>query len=106
VVERLQPKDLRARIERGERLVLLDVREAEELAICRLPDVVHIPLGDLALRARELDPAAAVVCICHHGMRSANAAAFLERLGFEHVSNLQGGVERWATEVDPGLPRY
>ncbi len=106
MVDRLAPKELHARLAQGESFVLLDVRERDELELCRLPGAVHIPLGDLARRAGELDPAAHVVCICHHGMRSANAAVFLERLGFERVSNLQGGVERWATDVDPSFPRY
>lgn len=86
--------------------MLLDVRESEELALCRLDGVTHIPLGELTVRAVELDPQRAVVCICHHGIRSANAAAYLERLGFERVANLQGGMERWAVDVDPQMARY
>lgn len=102
----LEPRELAARLARGEGPVLLDVREGEELAICALPGVVHIPLGELTRRWEELDPAAELVCICHHGIRSARAAAFLERAGFARVWNLSGGVERWSCEVDPALPRY
>ncbi len=102
----LEPRELAARLARGEAPVLLDVREGEELAICALPGVVHIPLGELTRRCEELDPAAELVCICHHGIRSARAAAFLERAGFARVWNLSGGVERWSCEVDPALPRY
>lgn len=106
MVERLTPLQLRARLAQPEPPLLLDVRESEELEICRLAGVTHIPLGELALRARELDPLRPVVCICHHGIRSGNAAAYLERLGFEQVANLQGGMERWALDVDPGMARY
>jgi rhodanese-related sulfurtransferase len=106
MVERITPVELRARLAQPQPPVLLDVRESEELAICRLERVTHIPLGELAVRARELDPSRPLVCICHHGMRSANAAAYLERLGFEHVANLQGGMERWALDVDPAMARY
>jgi rhodanese-related sulfurtransferase len=105
-VERLTPAELAARLRAGEPLVLLDVREAEELAICALPGSVHVPLGELSRRARELDPGAPTVCICHHGIRSAHAAAALERLGFERLFNLDGGVDRWADDVDPSMPRY
>lgn len=106
MVERLEPTALQQRIASGAELVLLDVREPDEVAICSLTDVLNIPLGDLPRRAAELDPSAAIVCICHHGIRSAQAAAYLERAGFERVSNLQGGVERWAREIDPRMPRY
>jgi rhodanese-related sulfurtransferase len=102
----LLPKDLAKRLAAGESFVLLDVREAEELALCALPGVTHVPLGELSMRHVELDPEAPTVCICHHGVRSAHAAAGLVRLGFERVFNLVGGVERWATEVDPTLARY
>lgn len=102
----LLPKDLAARLAAGESFVLLDVREAEELAICALPGVTHVPLGELSVRHAELDPDAPTVCICHHGVRSAHAAAGLARLGFERVFNLVGGVERWAAEVDRSMARY
>lgn len=106
MVESLEPRDLAVRCARGETPLLLDVRESDELDICALPGVVHIPLGELARRWQELDPTRELVCICHHGIRSARAAAFLERAGFERVWNLAGGVERWAREVDPGMARY
>jgi rhodanese-related sulfurtransferase len=104
--ESLSPKELAARLAAGEALVLLDVREVEELAICALPGVTHVPLGELSRRHIELDPEAPTVCICHSGRRSAHAAAGLVQLGFEHVFNLTGGVDRWAVEVDPAMARY
>ena len=105
-VSRISPRELAEKLSAGEQVVLLDVREADELAICALPGSVHVPLGDLARRAGELDPGATTVCICHHGVRSAHAAAALERLGFERLYNLSGGVDRWADEVDPAMLRY
>ena len=102
----LSPAELRARLDAGEKLVLLDVREHQEIAICALPDVLHIPLGELSVRLPELDPDLETVCICHHGIRSANAAAALSDLGFESLWNLSGGMDRWAREIDPSMARY
>ena len=85
---------------------LLDVREPWELERCQLEGVIAIPLGQVAIRAQELDPEQPVVCICHHGMRSMQAAVWLERNGFQHIYNLTGGVAGWANEVDPLFPTY
>lgn len=102
----LSPPDLKERLDRGDELVLLDVREQGEVEICRLPGITHIPLGELSVRHVELDPDAETVCICHHGVRSAHAAAALAQLGFEALWNLSGGIDRWAREVEPGMSRY
>lgn len=102
----IAPRDLARRLAAGEDLVLLDVREPEELAICRLPNAISMPMGEVPRRLGELERSATIVCICHHGIRSANVAGLLARAGFSSVLNLAGGVERWALEVDPKLPRY
>ncbi len=102
----LAPADLKARLDSGEKLILLDVRETEEVGICALPGITHIPLGELSIRHTELDPDAETVVICHHGIRSAHAANALAGLGFETLWNLSGGVERWARDVDPSMSRY
>ncbi|SDV47803.1 rhodanese-like domain-containing protein [Chitinasiproducens palmae] len=87
--------------------LLLDVREPWEVARCALPGIVSIPLQQLPARSEELDPDAEVVCICHHGARSASAAMFLEReRGFTQTINLSGGIDAWALQVDPSTPRY
>ena len=65
-----------------------------------------VPMGELAGRLGELDPAQPVVCVCHHGARSAQVVAFLERLGFESVYNLAGGIDAWSQDVDPKVARY
>ncbi|MEZ5978297.1 MAG: rhodanese-like domain-containing protein [Planctomycetota bacterium] len=106
MVDTLRPTEFVSRRDAGESFVLLDVREPQELAICRVDGALHIPLRELPARLAELDPDAHVVCMCHHGMRSASAAAFLESRDFERVSNLAGGIEAWAREVDPGMARY
>ena len=85
---------------------LLDVRTAEELAIARLPDVVHIPLAELPLRIDELDRAKPVIAVCHHGVRSEMAGRVLERNGFADVAHLTGGIDAWSLDVDPEVPRY
>ncbi|MEX1026160.1 MAG: rhodanese-like domain-containing protein [Planctomycetota bacterium] len=102
----MTPTELATRRGRGERLVVLDVREDDELLLAALEDVVHVPLGELVGRVEELDPAAETVVVCHHGIRSARAAGFLASRGFERVWNLAGGIDRWSLEVDSSLPRY
>jgi len=90
--------------------LLLDVREPweVELASIALPGVAaeHIPMGNIPDRLDDLDPSLSIVCICHHGVRSQQVAAFLERHGFESVYNLAGGIDAWSVEVDPTVPRY
>ena len=85
---------------------LLDVREPWEVALGTLPGALAIPMGQLPARLAELDARRPVVCVCHHGVRSLHAAAFLLRRGFADVSNLSGGVDAWACEVDPRFPTY
>ncbi len=105
-ISQLEAPELKARLDSADPLVLLDVREAEELAIARLEGVVHIPLGELTSRTDELNPDAEIVCICHHGIRSQRAAQYLASLGFERLINLHGGMDAWSALVDPDLPRY
>jgi len=85
---------------------VLDVREDDELAICCLPSVTHIPLGELADRLTELDPSKDTVVVCRGGVRSARAVVFLLRNGFTDVRNLEGGMNAYATLVDPTMPTY
>lgn len=104
-MEQLTPAELAALIEAEPALVLLDVREAVELERACLPNVVHLPLGELVSRHGELDPEAPTAVICHHGIRSARACGFLATQGFERLINLRGGMEAWSS-FDPSLPRY
>ena len=102
----LDPPELKRRLDAGEKLVLLDVREAVETSVCLIEGSLEIPLSELSVRHVELDPDAATVCICHHGIRSAHAAAALAELGFDALFNLSGGIDRWAAEVEPSMARY
>ena len=93
---------------RGERTVplLLDVHEPWEHELCLLADSILMPMQTVPSRQQELDPDAALVVICHHGMRSMQVAMFLERNGFASLYNLAGGVDAWAHDVDPAMRRY
>ncbi len=86
--------------------LLLDVREPWEYQTCRLENALSMPMNEVPARQQELDPDTPIVCICHHGARSMAVAAFLERQGFTDISNLDGGMHAWATQVDPTMPTY
>jgi rhodanese-related sulfurtransferase len=86
--------------------VLLDVREPWEFQTCHIDGALLMPMQTVPARQEELDPETPIVCICHHGMRSMQVAAFLERAGFTQVINLNGGVHAWAQQVDPSMPTY
>ena len=86
--------------------VLLDVREPWELATAAIGGCVSIPMREIPARSEELDDETPIVCICHHGARSANVAMFLESRGFKQVFNLQGGIDAWSRQVDPAVPTY
>ncbi len=90
--------------------LLLDVREAWEFELAAIRTegarTLHIPMGQIPARLTEIDSTQPIVCICHHGVRSSQVVAFLERQGFDPVYNLAGGIEAWSTQVDPQVPRY
>ncbi len=102
----IDPVDVKAKMDRGDRFVLLDVREPHELQICSLPGAKLIPLGQLTSRVHELDTATEIVAVCKMGQRSARAANFLRQAGFRKVKNMRGGTNLWAEKVDPTMPRY
>jgi len=100
--------ELAARLanEGAEAPLLLDVRENWEFATCQIPGAVQIPMALVPIRISELDDDREIVCICHHGARSMQVAAFLERNGFTDVTNLTGGIHAWAVQVDGAMPTY
>lgn len=104
-MERITPVELKKRLDAGAHLAILDVREPEEFAIANLGGQL-IPLGDLPSRVDELPRDREIVVVCHHGVRSAHACLYLAQSGFPRVLNLSGGIDRWAAEVDPSMPRY
>ncbi|MBI1860131.1 MAG: hypothetical protein HYR96_04335 [Deltaproteobacteria bacterium] len=101
----MTPKELKARLENGENICVLDVRELEEWNFSNIGGK-HIPLGDLPTRVGELNPNDEIAVLCHHGVRSAHAVGFLRQSGFTNVQNIQGGIEAWSLTVDSSVPRY
>ena len=102
----IEPAALKARLDRGDDVVILDVREPYEVFLASFPGAPHIPMGDIPSRLSELDPDRETVVVCHHGIRSAQVAIYLARMGFEHVLNLSGGIDAWSETADPATPRY
>lgn len=101
----MMPEELKNRLDKGEPIIILDVREPFEYQIANLGGTL-IPLGELGQRFNELDPEKEMVVLCHHGVRSAHAVAFLRHQGFAKAKNLSGGIERWSLTVDPSVLRY
>lgn len=104
-VPEIAPRELKARLDRGDNVFILDVREPHEYKICNLSGYL-IPLGELARRAHELDSSREIVAHCRSGKRSAEAVEFLRKAGFRKVWNLKGGILAWSDEVDPSVPKY
>jgi adenylyltransferase/sulfurtransferase len=102
----IDPVEVKAKLDRHDPFVLLDVREPHEYQICRIPGSVLIPLGDLPKRVGELDPASEIVAHCKMGGRSAKAVEFLRQAGFRKVRNMKGGILAWSDRVDPTVPKY
>ena len=98
--------ELKQRLDRGDRLKIVDVREPNEYQINRIPGSTLIPLGDVPKRYAELDPNEEIVVHCKMGGRSAKAADFLRSVGFKNVLNLKGGILDWIDNVDPSQPKY
>jgi rhodanese-related sulfurtransferase len=108
-VPELSPSEFVARwpsYERGEDVVLLDVREPAELAIASLGTVVHIPMREIPARLAELPRDKPLVVMCHSGRRSQMVADYLIGNGFTEVFNLRGGIDAWSTQIDSHVPRY
>ena len=103
--ESITPPELKARLEAGDRPVLLDVREPWEFDLAQIEGSRLIPMGELPERFSELDPAAETVVICHHGSRSAYVTRALGQAGFARVLNLEGGLDAYSL-VDDSVSRY
>ena len=104
-VPEIRPEELKATLDAGSDIFILDVREPHEYQICNLGGYL-IPLGDLAARMNELDSSREIVAYCRSGVRSAKAVALLRQAGFSKVKNLAGGILAWSDKVDPSLPKY
>jgi len=104
-VPEIQVEELKRRLDAGEDVFVLDVREPHEYQICNIGGHL-IPLGDLPKRVHELDSSREIVAHCRSGTRSAKAVNFLRQAGFRKVRNLSGGILAWADRVDPKMPKY
>jgi len=104
-IPEMQVEELKRRLDAGEDLFVLDVREPHEYQICNIGGHL-IPLGDLPKRVNELDSSREIVAHCRSGVRSAKAVGFLQQAGFKKVHNLAGGILAWADRVDPKMPKY
>jgi molybdopterin/thiamine biosynthesis adenylyltransferase/rhodanese-related sulfurtransferase len=104
-IPEMQVEELKRRLDAGDDLFVLDVREPHEYQICHIGGYL-IPLGDLAKRVNELDSSREIVAHCRSGVRSAKAVGFLQQAGFRKVHNLAGGILAWADRVDPKVPKY
>ena len=99
--------ELKQRLDSGEDIQIIDVREPDEVAIAKIPNSVHIPLAQLMGRVAEIDPNRATVVHCKMGGRSAKAIDALKRCGFSgNLINLKGGITAWSNEVDASVPKY
>jgi len=98
--------EVKQRLDRGDKLLLVDVRETHEHALCRIEGAVLIPMGSIPANLQKLDTDDDVICFCHHGMRSLDVANWLRQQGVKSAKSMAGGIDRWSLEVDPKVPRY
>ena len=102
----ITPEDLKTRLSTNGGPKLVDVREPHEYEICHLPDAKLVPLSELLNRVNEFDSSEEMILYCHHGIRSRDAVEFLKGAGFRKIKSLHGGIDAWASKVDPSMPRY
>jgi len=106
-MEEINSTELKQRLDKGDDIQILDVREDNEVAIGRIPNAVHIPMGQVLSRINEIDPDRETVVYCKMGGRSARVVDALQRSGFTgKLINLKGGIVGWSNEVDPTGPKY
>ncbi len=98
--------ELKRRVDAGEQLLVLDVREPYELQTAALPFATPIPMGEVAERIGELPHDRAIAVLCHGGVRSARVTQFLVQSGYERAVNVAGGIDAWSREIDPSVPLY
>ena len=99
--------ELKERLDKGDDIQIIDVREANEVEVAKLPNTVHIPLAQVINRMSEIDPNRETVVHCKMGGRSARAIQALKQSGFTgNLLNLKGGITAWSNDVDPSVPKY
>jgi rhodanese-related sulfurtransferase len=102
----ITPAEVKQRLDRGEKLVLIDVREPWEFSLCRIEGAKLIPMGTVPANLQALDTDDEIVVYCHHGVRSLDVTVWLRGQGVEGAKSLAGGIERWSVEIDQNVPRY
>ncbi len=106
-MDEITAKELKDRIDRGDNVQIIDVREPNEFEIARIPNSTLIPVGQVMSRMDEIDPQSDAVLHCHAGGRSARAIEALKKAGYEgKLLNLKGGITAWSNDVDPSVPKY
>jgi rhodanese-related sulfurtransferase len=103
------PAEIESQIKKGEKLILVDVREPEEYAITRIDGSVLIPMQTVPAELQRIEAMTdegKLVIICHHGVRSLQVTHWLRQQGVENCVSLTGGIDRWSWEIDPTVPRY
>jgi rhodanese-related sulfurtransferase len=102
----ITPAEVKRRLDQGQKLLLIDVREPWEFDICNIAGAKLIPMGTVPANVQALDTDDDIVIYCHRGMRSLDVAVWLRGQGVERAKSLAGGIERWSLEIDPNVPRY
>jgi len=106
MIREISVAELKARRDRGEKPLVVDVREGWELQLASIPDVVHVPMNELPERLSEFSRDAETIVMCHAGGRSLRVAHFLANQGFTNVANLSGGISAWSESIDATVPQY
>ena len=101
-----RPAEIKRRLDAGERLRIVDVREWDEYDRARIEHAELRPLSEIQTWWQDLPRDEELVIMCHHGSRSAQVCMALSRAGYEQVTNMTGGIDAWSTQVDPSVPRY
>ena len=105
----ITPRDVKQRLDSGEKLALIDVREPGEFQLARIPGAELIPMRTIPAQLQRLEAAAddsTLVVFCHHGVRSLNVVNWLREQGVASCQSMAGGIDRWSIEIDPAVPRY
>jgi rhodanese-related sulfurtransferase len=102
----ITPREVKALFTAGEKFLFVDVREKWEYETSRIEGATLIPLREIPENLPRLEDAGEIVLVCHHGIRSLDAAAWLRSQGVAGARSMAGGIDRWAVEVDPSVPRY
>jgi rhodanese-related sulfurtransferase len=104
----ITPREVKRRVDAGEKLRLIDVREPREFSTARIEGAELIPMREVPAALQSLDDpdGAPLIVICHHGVRSLHVVNWLREQGVAHSQSMAGGIDRWSQEIDPAVPRY